>query len=123
MNNIKAAILKYLFAKIEMDFNNRRFESEIKKLNLVLILNPIAFNFSLRGGIYKILRSYNQAIKDFTKAINLEPNNADFLRSRASCYADANQFELAIDDYNKALIITPDNDRLLLFRAQIGRAH
>jgi len=84
----------------------------------VIILNPIAFNYSLRGGVYMKAGKVDKAIKDYSKAIMLEPNQMDLYRSRAYCYSLINQNSLSIKDYNTALELAPDEINLFLYRAQ-----
>ncbi len=40
---------------------------------------------------------------DYSKAIELEPNNAFYYSKRASAFRNENKFDLAIMDYTKVL--------------------
>jgi Tfp pilus assembly protein PilF len=48
---------------------------------------------------------FDQAIDDFTKALEIDPKGADAYYFRGIAYANKNQHDQAISDYNKALEI------------------
>ncbi|MCU4139364.1 MAG: hypothetical protein MW690_001296 [Methanophagales archaeon] len=57
--------------------------------------------------IHAELNEYEQAIEDFSKAIELNPNYAGAYYNRGIAYAKLNQHERAIEDYNKAIELNP----------------
>jgi tetratricopeptide (TPR) repeat protein len=57
----------------------------------------------------------------FDAALQLEPDNVDFLIDRAQAYAQAGKFWNAIDDLNAALEISPNRADALIFRASAYR--
>ena len=71
-------ILKYLLRKAQDDFNAKRYNAEIKKLNWIIFLNPIPFNYSLRGGVYRLIGNLDKAIIDYSKAIELVSDNCEY---------------------------------------------
>ena len=58
-----------------------------------------------RGVSYHEAGQYKHAIEDATKAIELEPDNADYWDSRAMSYHAAGQYDSAIADANSALML------------------
>jgi tetratricopeptide (TPR) repeat protein/Tol biopolymer transport system component len=50
---------------------------------------------------------YEGAIKEYNKALQHNPNNADIYVKRGDAKAKANDYQEAIDDYNKALALNP----------------
>jgi len=50
---------------------------------------------------------YDEAISDFTKAIEIDPRSAEAYAKRGWAYSAKNQFDKAISDLNKALEINP----------------
>jgi clan AA aspartic protease (TIGR02281 family) len=52
-----------------------------------------------RGGIYKALGKYNEAIADFTQAISYDSSNEDYYWERAQIYFEQGKYELADADY------------------------
>jgi tetratricopeptide (TPR) repeat protein len=55
------------------------------------------------------LNQYGRAIKDYDKAIKLNPDDAEAYNNRGAAYADLNQYEQAIEDYDKAIKLNPDD--------------
>jgi len=60
-----------------------------------------AYNLQGETNISKNL--YNNAIKDFTRAININPKFVDALINRGSAYAQLGRFNDALSDFNEAL--------------------
>jgi tetratricopeptide (TPR) repeat protein len=58
----------------------------------------------LRGDLYQSLRRYEDAIRDYSKVINLHPTDGLYF-SRATCHLRLNKPALAVSDYNEALKI------------------
>ena len=51
---------------------------------------------------------YEAAIKDFDKAIALEPNDASAYYNRGTSKSNLGQDRAAIDDYDKAIALNPN---------------
>ena len=49
----------------------------------------------------------DKAITDFSKAIELNPKDADAIYNRGNAYRIKGQFDKAISDYNKAVELNP----------------
>ena len=64
--------------------------------------------FLNRGTINLKNKKINEAISDFTNAIQLNPNDIKGFLLRADCYNSINNFDLAIEDLKKAISILPD---------------
>jgi len=74
-----------------------------------------AFEFKKSGNQNFNKNNFDQAIADFTKAISLNPNDAEVYYSRGAAYYgiaitrdDASSVERAIGDYDQALKLNPD---------------
>ena len=52
---------------------------------------------------------YNQAISDFTKAVEKDPFDTDSLIGRGEAWQSKGKFKRALSDFKKALSIDPDN--------------
>jgi tetratricopeptide (TPR) repeat protein len=63
----------------------------------------------------------DEAIKDFTKAIELNPELADAYSNRGSAYAEISKFEEAIKDYTKAIGLNPGLAAAYLNRSTVYR--
>ncbi len=63
-----------------------------------------------RGLIFAIINNYQEAIKDFNRAIEIQPKEISLDRIydlRGNCYEDLGDREKAIKDYEKAIEINP----------------
>ena len=56
-----------------------------------------------RGISYDKLGSFDAAIDDFSKVLDLEPSNVNAFFNRGSAYDSKGSFELAVSDYMHAL--------------------
>ena len=62
-----------------------------------------------RGTLLYELNKREESIKDFTKAIKLNPNLADAYYNRALTYYSSGNFEKAIKDCNKSIELDTKN--------------
>ncbi|MEW6528449.1 MAG: tetratricopeptide repeat protein [Candidatus Micrarchaeota archaeon] len=53
--------------------------------------------------------NYDSAIQEYTKAIELNPKNADAYFNRGLCYEKQGKYDLAIQDYKKTIKLNPEN--------------
>lgn len=53
-------------------------------------------------------QDYDNAIKDLTKAIGLDPNNHESYDLRSHCWLAKSEYQKSIDDSNKAIEIRPN---------------
>ncbi|MBW1726356.1 MAG: tetratricopeptide repeat protein [Deltaproteobacteria bacterium] len=62
----------------------------------------------IKQGVANVkLKKYNQAIEDFSRAIKLDPNNAEYYYKRGVTYGNLNQHQKAIEDFNEAIRLNP----------------
>ena len=61
---------------------------------------------------------YDEAIEEYTKAIELNPNYVEAYNNRACAYKKKGQYDLAIDECNKAIDLDPN-----LAGAYVNRAY
>ena len=52
---------------------------------------------------------YDLAVTAFSKAIQLDPDDASAYHERGASYADLGQYQTAIADFTKAIQLEPDN--------------
>lgn len=62
-----------------------------------------------RGTTYSKLEDFDNAIVDFTHAINLKSNDPDCYVNRGNAYLKQGHFVTAIEDYDKALQLSPQS--------------
>ena len=63
--------------------------------------------YRCRGGSHWAKKRYDEAIKDFNIALNIEPKSAFAYERRGDCYFNKGQYEKATGDFNIALNIDP----------------
>ncbi len=73
--------------------------------------NPRAY--LLRGEAYQALGNCQHAIQDFTRAIQLAPNEARGYTDRGSCYRATGDFDKALADLTKSIAISPGSANYL----------
>lgn len=89
--------LTYARGKFQMNTGNAR--TAIEDLNVVIKAVPTHFlPFYVRGLSYLDAQSFDDAIKDFTKSIEIQPHWAANYRFRAIAYRETKQIKLAEAD-------------------------
>jgi tetratricopeptide (TPR) repeat protein len=68
---------------------------------------------SMRALLYRHLKEYEHAEKDYNRAIELRPKNALDYQSRANLYKMWGKYQSAINDINKAIELFPGNKSYL----------
>lgn len=56
-----------------------------------------------RGISYERQGMYKEAVKDFSRVIEIDPQNANAFFNRGCCYDSIGELDLAISDYSVAL--------------------
>ena len=84
-------------------------KSERVSIQLILAKAPQHFIFGQQGWEQAEKGNYGEAIRYFTKAIDLNPMDAEAYYSRGTAYSHKGQYDQAISDFNKALEINPND--------------
>ena len=93
--------------------NRRQSINDLDKA--IRLNNNYASAFSNRGFVYLNAKLFGQAVKDFNRAIQLEPNTAKNYIYRAQCNRSTDK-NLAISDFNKAVELAPKNSYVYVAR-------
>ena len=88
------------------DSNRRMSLNDLDKA--IRLDNNCAEAFSNRGFVYLSTKLFGQAVKDFNRAIQLEPNVAQNYVYRAQCTRQTDS-SAALADFNKAIELAPKN--------------
>ena len=64
--------------------------------------------YDLRGGVKTFLKKYWESIADYSKAIELDPNNSYLYFGRGMSYEYLNQNEEALKNLKMSLALDPD---------------
>lgn len=125
-NNKQNARIAYLQqGYTSQDFRLEDAQTAIAQLNNAISVNPHdAYLYTERARFRsKRLGDFLGAIEDYTKAINIYPNNAVFYLWRSQLYQEIGDMLKAMADYNTAIRLAPE-DRMyhcLQKNANIGR--
>jgi tetratricopeptide (TPR) repeat protein len=66
--------------------------------------------YSHRGDIYRMMNQAGNAIIDYTKSIDLDPDNAKLYFMRGETYEEIKQYDRALADYKRLMAITATNE-------------
>ena len=90
-------------------------------LNEAIEIKPNDARFYISRGCFKGTESHEDAIEDYTKAIEIEPNNVFAYRLRGDSKRKLGDYQGAINDYSKAIEIYPNKAYLYNYRASAKR--
>ena len=80
---------------------------------------PIALGH--RGAAYREMKRYNEALADFNRAIQLDPEYAWAIGRRAEIYRLMERYDEALADCNHAIELQPDLARVIANRGKLYR--
>ena len=114
--------LGYLQRGIEAH-KERKIDEAVRHYTIVINLQPdshiLARAYNNRGNAYDGKGQNDLAFKDYSMAIEANPNDADAYFYRGFIYeSEHNNFGMAIQDYKKAIEINPDNADYYAYLAQ-----
>lgn len=102
-------LIKSLDGKFLTFWYANEFEKALTTINTILILEPDRVrNLYTRGSLYKMKGDYDNAMKDYFKAIELAPKNPNGYCERGDLYKDKGELDNAIKDYNMAIELDPE---------------
>lgn len=68
-----------------------------------------AWDYNREGDRYYDLEQYEEAVKSYTEAIQLQANNSMFYNNRGYVYGGLGEYDKAIDDYSRSIELNPNN--------------
>lgn len=93
-----------LYQRAATEIQAENFKEAVRYLDLIIKDNNKAVQaYSFRAYVKNILKDYKGAIADFTKIIELEPNNSYAYDKRGICKKNSQDYAGALKDYNKAI--------------------
>jgi tetratricopeptide (TPR) repeat protein/predicted aspartyl protease len=78
-----------------------------------------AAGYARRGSASAARREYQAAFADLSKAIELDPSQADYFYERGRAYWAGNQADKALEDFGQAIKLKPDDVAALMARAEL----
>ena len=79
--------------------------SNMRIRNMFLFVTALAVMFLLACGSSE----YDKAIDDYTKTIELNPDDDEIYFQRGVAYSNLEQYDKAIDDFTKTIELNPDS--------------
>lgn len=106
--NTKATILFHRsFAHLFKGGSNNAIVDITRLLRIFGLRKTLKVNaLNLRGVWYYAKNEYDQAIKDYNRALKLVPNSVQILLNRCAAYAEKGEHDIAIVDYSHILTMT-----------------
>lgn len=78
-----------------------------------------AAGYARRGSASASRRDYARAIADLSRAVELDPAQADYFYQRGRAYQSANRPDEALQDFTHAITLRPDHVPALMARAEL----
>jgi tetratricopeptide (TPR) repeat protein len=79
-----------------------------------------AKNYFRRGIRWQSLKNYREALKDYNRAIELDPERATYYSTRAFLkQLYLKDYQGALDDYDRAIVVSPDDSWNYISRAKL----
>ena len=90
------------------DLQMQLYDLAIQSYTIVITHNETSDAYQGRGVAYRSEGKVDLAMKDFDKAIQLDPKNANAYNSRGNAYLDKRDYKDAIVDYTQAIKLSPN---------------
>ena len=95
-----------MFDDYETSFEKDQFFDAIASLDVILLKDSTSLLlYHARGISNQRANEYDSAIKDFSKALEINNEDVFALTQRANAYTMKGEYKNAIDDYNRAIVI------------------
>jgi len=127
-NLVDLKYLRYIIKKVipYMDSRVRQSLLNVKHLfawgKLIDDDSYKCLSYSIAGNDFLKQEKYDEAIREYSKAIKLQPElpeTAGVYKNRGLCFELSEQCELALDDYNKSIELDPLNVDLYSLRSNL----
>jgi tetratricopeptide (TPR) repeat protein len=99
-----------------------QFQKAIADFSQGLELENNAGLYNSRGKTYFDFRRPQEAINDYTNAINLKPNDPEFLVNRGAAYGMLGKMDAALADFTKGLEVDPEYENAFYNRSLVYTA-
>ena len=81
----------------------------------------LSFSMLQKGNFLMMLKQIDEALKAYSRAIELSPNNAEAYNNRGVAYRKKSKLDLAVKDYNKAIKLNPNDANAYSNRGNVYR--
>jgi tetratricopeptide (TPR) repeat protein len=116
--SIKRDLSMFLFSRARLNVLKFDKTQGISDANAAVELSLEKYSYISRARIYLDLKMYDEALADFTKAIDFAKNDDDedvsYLLSRGDIYFDLKRYAEALKDYEQVIIMDEKQMKVLL---------
>ncbi|MGB6296331.1 MAG: tetratricopeptide repeat protein [Rivularia sp. (in: cyanobacteria)] len=107
-------------------YEEKRYEKAVEMFTALVEHSQIEVKYlpialSWRGLTYRNMRNYEDALKDFDRAIEIDPGHKRAIAQRGVSYRLMKRHEDALKDFDRAIKVDPDYKLALSFRGNIYR--
>ncbi len=87
--------------------NLGRYVDAVESYTLALEIAELSLGYKYRGDAYSSLQQYPEAIADYSRIIEINPEDPLPYNNRGNTYSKLENYEQAIEDYNRAIQLNP----------------
>jgi tetratricopeptide (TPR) repeat protein len=107
-------------------YEEKRYEVAVKMFTVLLEYSDIqsqgrSISFAWRGNIYRLMERYEEALKDFDCAIELNPKYDWAIGNRGITYRLIERYEEGLKDFDQAIELNPKLDWAIARRGETYR--
>ncbi|MCC7531276.1 MAG: tetratricopeptide repeat protein [Candidatus Melainabacteria bacterium] len=97
----------------------KKYKEALHYVNESLTKHPDAHRFAQRAALYRLLGDHKSELKDYDKAVSLDPKSTVYATERATTYWQGNRLQDALTEINRALSLDPKYGQGYYIRANI----
>jgi tetratricopeptide (TPR) repeat protein len=97
----------------------KKYKEALHYVNESLSKHPDAHRFAQRAALYRLLGDHKSELKDYDKAVSIDPKSAVYATERATTYWQSNRLREALKEINRALSLDPKYGQAYYIRANI----
>lgn len=114
------SFVSYAQNEIDLLILNKKYDEALAKIEQQISQSPTSENYFKKGVVFGNLQKYQEAVKAFSEALKLQPDNVEILSEIAEDLSILGNQQDAISYYKKAINIEPQN---LTLKAKLGRVY
>ncbi len=96
--------LRQAAARLKIALEREDWQGMIEAWSTFIATDPtLTEAYVNRGNAYKMVANHAKAIEDYSKALELRPDDQFLYKSRGSCYHSLGMLKAAIDDFSRAI--------------------
>ncbi len=97
----------------------KKYKQALPCVTESLSKHPQSHRFAQRAAIYRLLGDHKNALKDYDKAVSIEPKSAVYATERATTYFHLGRLQESLTEVNRALSLDPKYGLAYYIRANV----